>query len=553
MRRRPFILAGIILFFLFVLFIPVGAQAADSVNQDSYGVMVDGRELFQIKGMTGTLLPAERAKIISERIINVGKNKSIAVEKIKINQVEDNLEIVADDQVLMTITDAEAKAERNHIDQMAQERLEVIRKAVEEYRRERVPQNLLLQGLYGLLLTMGLWCISWAGNFILNRGQRRLLEYKDKISRYSIKIQKFEVVSANQIYMVVSKSIDSIGWMLKAIGLYFYLFMLLNLFPETRKYSNELLGYVITSVSILIEKVVDYLPDFLIIFMIIMVSRYLLKFLYLLFEQVKNGKIHISGFYVEWVDPTYKIIRFLVLALTLISIFPYIPGSQSSAFQGISVFLGILFSLGSTSAVANMIAGIALTYTRAFVIGDRVKIGNHMGDIVEKSLLSTRIRTIKNEEITIPNSIILSGSIINYSTSAKQAGLILNTKITIGYEVSWRLVHELLICAARRTPDILDQPAPFVFQTSLDDFTVAYEINAYTQQPNAMARIYSDLYGNIQDVFNENNVEIMSPRYMALRDGNQSTIPATYLPPEYEAAAFHVAIKSKETEKSLQE
>jgi small-conductance mechanosensitive channel len=182
------------------------------------------------------------------------------------------------------------------------------------------------------------------------------------------------------------------------------------------------------------------------------------------------------------------------------------------------------------------------------VMGDRVKIGDNIGDVIEKTLLSTRIRTIKNEDITIPNSIILGGSIINYSNCATEAGLILNTKITIGYDVPWPTVHRLLVCAALRTPDILAVPMPFVLQTSLDDFSVAYEINAYTRRPNSMAQIYSNLHGNIQDVFNEEQVEIMSPHYTGIRDGNQSTIPHDFLSAKYVVPSF--GIKVNEAEKN---
>lgn len=233
----------------------------------------------------------------------------------------------------------------------------------------------------------------------------------------------------------------------------------------------------------------------------------------------------------------------MVLALTLISIFPYIPGSQSAAFQGVSVFIGVLFSLGSSSTVSNIVAGIAITYTRAFSMGDRVKIGEHIGDIIEKTLLVTRIRTIKNVDIIIPNSSLLNGSITNYSTGVGATGLILHSTITIGYDVPWRIVHELLIKAAYATPDILVDPKPFVFQTSLDDFYVSYQINAYTQKPNSMARIYSDLHKNIQDSFNDANVEIMSPHYTAIRDGNQTTIPAENLPEDYAKQVFEIKIK----------
>jgi len=205
--------------------------------------------------------------------------------------------------------------------------------------------------------------------------------------------------------------------------------------------------------------------------------------------------------------------------------FPYLPGSESPAFRGVSIFLGVLFSLGSTAAVANVVAGVILTYMRAFRIGDRVKISDTIGDVIEKTLLVTRVRTIKNEDITVPNAMVLGSHIINYSSSAKDRGLILHTTVTIGYDAPWRKVHELLIAAAHSTEHILKEPSPFILQTALDDFYVSYELNAYTNRPEIMAGIYSSLHQNIQDRFNESGVEIMSPHYAAFRDGNQTTVP----------------------------
>ncbi|HKI52961.1 MAG TPA: mechanosensitive ion channel family protein, partial [Anaerolineales bacterium] len=238
--------------------------------------------------------------------------------------------------------------------------------------------------------------------------------------------------------------------------------------------------------------------------------------------------------------PTYQLLRFVVIALGLVVAFPYLPGSGSPAFQGVSVFVGVLFSLGSTSVVANIVSGVVLTYTRAFRVGDRVKIADTVGDIIEKGLLVTRVRTIKNVEITIPNGMVMGSHIINYSMVSQERGLILNTTITLGYDIPWRLIHEVLKKAAQATDGILPEPHPFVLQTSLDDFYVSYELNAYTNQPNKMALIYSELHQNIQDSCNEAGIEILSPHYDALRDGNTSTIPSDYLPKDYQAPPFNI-------------
>jgi len=223
-----------------------------------------------------------------------------------------------------------------------------------------------------------------------------------------------------------------------------------------------------------------------------------------------------------------------------IVIFPYLPGSESPVFQGVSVFLGIIFSLGSSSVISNMVAGLVMTYMRPFQIGDRIKIGDIIGYVIEKTPFVTRIKTPKQEYITVPNSNILSGNVVNYSTSKENDGIILHTTVTIGYDVPWRQVHEELIKAAIKTRDINSEPKPFVLQTSLDDFYVSYQLNAFSDDPNEQPRIYSELHQNIQDGFNESGIEILSPHYRAARDGNMVTIPASYLPKDYKVPSFRV-------------
>jgi small-conductance mechanosensitive channel len=213
-------------------------------------------------------------------------------------------------------------------------------------------------------------------------------------------------------------------------------------------------------------------------------------------------------------------------AFTLVFVFPYLPGSDSPAFKGVSIFLGVLFSLGSTSAIANIVAGIVITYMRPFIVGDRVKIGDSVGDIMEKNLLVTRMKTIKNEDITIPNATIINNHLWNYSKYANSIGIILHPTVTIGYDVPSEQVTKLLLQAAQKTKNLTREFKPFVLQKSLGDFYVEYELNVYTKQPKKMAHFYSDLNKAILDEFNAAGVEILSPHYNAFRDGNASTIPS---------------------------
>jgi len=252
----------------------------------------------------------------------------------------------------------------------------------------------------------------------------------------------------------------------------------------------------------------------------------------------------VPGFYPDWADPTEKLIRAFVLISALVVTFPYLPGAKSDAFRGISIFVGILLSLGSTSAVANAIAGIILTYMRSYLVGDWVQVGDTTGEVVEKTVLVTRILTPKSEIVTIPNATVMNGSVKNFSTEAKKEGVIFHTTVTIGYDAPWKTVHELLVSAALDTTNVLKQPAPFVLQSALNDFFVAYELNAYTNVPKEMLNIFSDLHQHIQDRFNEAGVEICSPHFSALRDGNSITTPSEYLKPDYDAPGFRVDVRA---------
>jgi small-conductance mechanosensitive channel len=349
-----------------------------------------------------------------------------------------------------------------------------------------------------------------------------------------------EIIPARNIIsslVVVAKVIQTI---LLVLLTYFALTTIFSFFGFTKTWSAALLDYLARPVTSLVSAVLDYLPNLFFILVIGVVTNYVLRFIKLIFQGLGSNTIRFPGFYPEWAIPTYKIVRFLILAFVAVIIFPYLPGSNSPAFQGVSIFLGILFSLGSSSAIANVVAGVVLTYMRPFRPGDRVKIADAMGDVIEKTLLVTRIRTIKNLDISIPNAMVLGSHIINYNSSSREKGLILHTSVTIGYDVPWRRVQELLLSAARGTPSILPDPSPFVLQTALDDFYVKYEVNAYTDRPNEMAQTYSALHQSIQDKFFEAGVEICSPHFTAVRDGNAASIPEDHLPAGYKAPAFRI-------------
>src|SRR6266576_2561364 len=329
-------------------------------------------------------------------------------------------------------------------------------------------------------------------------------------------------------------------WIVLLAMLQAYGTVVLRFFPSTKYTSSQVTNWLFSELAALGKKVIAYTPNLILLSFVCLITSYLMKVNQYFFGELRDGKINIRGFYPDWAEPTANLVRTLILVASVIIAFPYLPGSQSHAFKSISVFIGVLLSLGSTSAMAHGVAGTILTYMRAFQIGDFVRIGNDVGDVVEKTLLVTRIRTQKNEIVTIPNGTVLGGVVVNYSAEAKNEGLIFHTTVTIGYAAPWRQVHELLISAALATEDILHDPPPFVLQTALTDFYVVYELNVYTDKPRNMLDAYSVLHQNIQDKFNEAGVEINSPHYTSLRDGNLTTIPASYLPDDYKNPVFEI-------------
>ena len=318
-----------------------------------------------------------------------------------------------------------------------------------------------------------------------------------------------------------------------------YLQSVLTFFPWTHSFALKVLDLVLGPLDTMWRALVGYIPKLFFIAVLVVVTSYVIRFIRFLFREVDQGIIVLPGFHRDWAEPTFKIVRFLVIAFAAVVAFPYIPGSDSPAFKGVSIFIGVLFSLGSSSAIGNMVAGVILTYMRPFLIGDRVKIADTVGDVMEKNLLVTRIKTIKNVEITIPNS---RSSAPHHQLQLPGQGTGADSPHHRDHRLRCPVAHRPRTAHRRGPGDgtCPSEPQPFVFQTALNDFYVSYEINAYTDQPNLMADIYSELHQNIQEKFNEAGVEIMSPHYTQLRDGNTVTIPESYRSSGYTPPSFRV-------------
>lgn len=359
----------------------------------------------------------------------------------------------------------------------------------------------------------------------------RLKRYVESLQGEKIRevgLQGVPLIPASVTVRLLKALIRLAAWVVGLFLAYVYFAFLFLLFPQTHYIATSLQTSLKSAITHVALAIWNYMPDLLTIIVVIVVCRYIMMAIKIIMGAVESGKINIPGFDAHWAPATDKLLRFLVVALGLVIIAPLLPGAASPAFKGISVFAGILLSLGSGGAVTHIVSGIFLTYTNSFKEGDVVRIGEIQGTLVEKGLLVTRIRTPKNEDITIPNARILESSVVNYSNAAQRKELVIHSTITLGYDAPWIEVHKLLKKCAEKTEGLLQEPEPWVLQTSLDGAWVAYQINACTDRADCMPGIHSDLRANIQDVFNEAGIELMTTTFHSVRDGNLSTIPTNY-------------------------
>lgn len=493
--------------------------------------------LFYIFTRQGSFTARDRAEAISSRIRKLSDVPAFKADSLKLAKTEQTTDILFRDQLLISVSDQDALWQNAGKEQLAGIISKKIGFAVIAHQQETRWQTILMESLLAIMVIIVTMLILHGIRKLFNWLQIRLIKQTGWFNK-GIHIKNFELLNAENELALIKKLLTLMKWAVILLVIYLALPILFGIFPFTKDVSDTLLNYLISPLKKIAHAIWNYVPNLMTILVLVVVFRYVLKFFKFITTEIEKGQLNVAGFYPDWANPTYQIIRVLVLAFMLIVIFPYLPGSDSGVFKGVSVFMGVLFTFGSAGALGNVVAGLVLTYMRAFKIGDRVKIGEVTGDVIEKTILVTRVRTIQNEIISIPNSTVMGNHTINYSSEAPVNGLIVHTTVTIGYDVPWRQVHQLLIDAALATPMIEAEPQPYVLQTSLDDYYVSYRINAFTKEPNRQAAIYSALHANIQDHFNKAGVEIMSPHYKALRDGNHTTVPSAYLPKDYTPPKF---------------
>jgi len=493
----------------------LAAEQADDVDAqtapESAAVTIDGVELFRVAG-SASFPAAERARHASARIVAAADDPRIAPGAITTQPHEQRIDVVADQRHLISVIGADAAIEGISLSDAALVRGMHIRDALVRYRAERSPERLVqsavIAGAATALAALALW-LTWRGF----RRARLGLDQRYRKRVHSLSIQSYEVVRAESIWKALDGALGVLRWIVIAAIVYVLGTFALRQFPWTRSTAERLLEVVVQPLISMATGLLGYIPSLVFLVLLFVAVRYTLKALHLFFDAVGAGRVPLRSFEPEWAQPTYHIVRILLILLSLVVAYPYLPGSGSAAFQGLSIFAGLMLSLGASSAMASVIAGYTVTYRRAFRVGDRITVGDLTGEVCDVRLMVTHLRTAKNEEVVVPNSLVLQSHVVNYTKLARSHGLILHTTVSIGYETPWRQVEAMLSLAAERTDGVLREPSPFVLEKALGDFAVAYELNAYVDTAQFLPQRYAELHRNVLDVFNEYGVQIMTPAY----------------------------------------
>ena len=501
-------------------------QRIDSLRHQTQGVpvVVDGDTLFYLYAKRGGLTPQQRAENVSRDITALGKRFNLHPDSVCIESTDIVTDVMYDGKVLVSFTDQDGLWESCSRDQLAAAKRTVIVEKLRLMKEEHGFLQLCKRIAYFILVLVGQFLLFKLTNWLFRKLKVRILRLRNtRLKPFSI--QDYELLDTQKQVRLLVFVANLFRYAFMLLQLLLTVPLLFSIFPQTKSLAYQLFFYIWNPVKSILYGILAYIPNLFTIFVICLAIKYLVRLFRYLAGEVQSERLKLNGFYPDWAMPTYHIIRFLLYAFMVAMIYPYLPGSNSGVFQGISVFVGLIVSLGSSTVIGNIIAGLVITYMRPFKLGDRIKLNDTTGNVVEKTPLVTRIRTPKNEVVTIPNSFIMSSHTVNFSQSARDYGLIIHSEVSIGYDVPWRLVNKLLVDAALNTPGVVDDPRPFVLSTSLSDWYPVYQVNAYIKEADKLAQIYSDLHQNIQDRFNAEGIEIMSPHYMAVRDGNSPAMP----------------------------
>ena len=463
----------------------------------------------------GLYSPLERAEHTEKKLRKLVELPIFRKDSLKIDSNNNLLMITYQGEWVQAVSEEDAIIAHLPQIELAKSLQNDILRAVTQYREEHSMQKRIMRIGELTLLILAIATFFYLLNLLFRKIQQLLLRHS--FFEKGIKIKNYQILNKENMNYILTKVL----FLLKLIVFFIVIFVSipvgLKLFPSTQLWAERLLKLILDPLSQIGTAIVDYLPNLIIIGIIILIGRMVLKLMRYFLYEIERGALKIKGFYKEFAKPTYNILRILFICFIFIVIFPYLPGSGSSAFQGVSIFLGLLIFLGSSSTISNGMAGIFITYMRAFRENDWIKVGDYIGMVIHKDSLVTRLKTINNEEVTVPNSMILSSSTMNFSSIGRTNGLVVTTQVKVRYDARLEDVDATLIAAAQATKGVTDKITPYIYHISLNELNATYEINAVTFEPQNMYIIKSDLIKNIYNAFRERNIELTSIEYVELR------------------------------------
>lgn len=491
----------------------VSTEADSPADGNGYPLTLANRTIFYFRASLGDYSAEERRAAADVRLRSVlDKAKTILVTTLA---VPGGVQVCLDGKSLFVVSPGDISSIRGEtVESSAVKSAAALRQAIFEMNAlTSWPQLAKAFGL-ALLFTGLLVLVVWLTGKIRMWLQLRITKLA-AVKTENVKSRELRRVGLKSFVAVLRAMMNLVSWLFIAFAAYTWLIQVMRCFPYARPWGEFLHQQILAVEFSLGRSLLMALPGILVVVLIALVARMLVQISNNLFAAVEetDGGVH-------WLDAhtaptTRRIVVFLVWVAAVVVAYPYIPGSTSLAFKGMTVFAGLVISMGSSSLVNQLASGLLLIYSRAYRPGDYVRFGDTEGTVMGVGIFSTYIRTIKNEEVHIANSVLIGAATKNYSRLANSDGLLLPTRVTIGYNTPWRQVEAMLQEAARRTPGLLPEPKPFVLQITLADFFVEYELNARLEIPDQRVNVLARLHANIQDVFNENGVQIMSPHYLS--------------------------------------
>ena len=490
-------------------------------------LVVDGDTLLRLYAHRGGVTPESRVGTAREMITDLGRRLTLRADTLYVFEGDFSSDIMADGEVILSITDIDGLWAGMPREELAANYMQLIQAKVNEIHKEYGLQR----KLWGLILAsviiiVQILLIIFTNRFFLRRKEHVMRRVMRRLK--PIVLGDYEFLNVHRQGIIIMTLYKILRYLLILLQLFVSIPLLFSIFPETERVTITVLGYMWNPFKEILLSIVNYIPKLCQIVVIWLCFHYLMRLIRYFAGEIESERLKINGFYPDWAKPTYYILRVLLCSLMVVMIWPLLPNSDSEVFQGVSVFIGVVVSLGSTSIIGNLMAGLVMTYMRPFHIGDYIKVGDTVGEVIEKTVFVTRIRTRKNEVVTIQNSSLMGSQTSNFSMAAKNFGIIVHTKVTIGYDAPWQQIKEIMESAALATPGIKHKPHPFMMITALNDFYVEYEINAYTDDAVKLPAVYSALHANLLKRFFEEGVEIMSPHFYALRNGKDIQMPDSF-------------------------